>query len=76
MIFTHQEELDLSLYDKYSIPFDRKAYIFTFDRIIEERSYDIENEVISMGYTIHNEDLKQVSTNIFDFILIVSKADT
>ncbi len=70
MFYSSKEELEISLYTKYGIPMDEIAFIYKFDHIIEERSYDIENEFSFSGKTIYYSDLVQVSTNVFNFIVI------
>lgn len=55
------------------IPKGSRGYRLKFDHIIEERSYDIENQLLAEGYMIHSEKLIQVSINVFNYVVIASK---
>ena len=73
MIYSSRSKVDLDDFQKYNIPEGSMAYELQYDHIIEERSYDIENELICEGYKIHFEDLIPVSINIYNYVVIVSK---
>lgn len=72
MHYSSKTLLDDDEMSKYSISKDIKAYRLKYDHIIEERSYDIENELIDQGYHIYSEELIQVSTNVYNYVVIAS----
>lgn len=73
MVYSSRSKVDTCDFQKYNIAQGSVAYKLKYDHIIEERSYDIENELIGEGYTIHFEDLIPVSVNIYNYVIIVSK---
>jgi hypothetical protein len=74
MHYSSKTHLDDDEMSKYQIPNHAKAYKLKFDHIIEERSYDIENQLIDDGYQIHSDELIQVSTNVYNYIVIAIKS--
>lgn len=74
MHYSSKRHLNDDEMSKFNIPTHSKAYKLKFDHIIEERSYDIENQLIDEGYRIHSDELVQVSTNVYNYIVIVIKS--
>lgn len=74
MIHCSKRPLDLSEYAKYDISKEFNAFEYKFDHIIEERSYDIESDILEEGLIIHHDELIQVSINVYNYIVIVSKS--
>lgn len=68
-----KEKLSPDQIQKYGLDPQLCLYRYVFETIIEERSYDIENEYLDKGHIIHFQDLIQKATNIFDYVLVVSK---
>lgn len=73
MHYSSKTLLDDDEMSKYKISSNFKAYKLKFDHIIEERTYDIDNQLVDEGYVIHSEDLIQVSTNVYNYVVIAIK---
>lgn len=58
---------------KYKIPLDREAFLYEFDKIIEERCDEFEYQLEREGYTIVSQDLEPVAVSIFNFKVIAYK---
>ena len=70
---TRKRALDNSEKQKYNISQDKKAYLFEFDKIIEERCDEFDYQLESDGYTIVFQDLEPAAVSIFNYTVIAYK---
>lgn len=73
MIPARESLLDDDQKKKYKIPLDKEAYLYEFDKIIEERCDEFDNQLESEGYTIVYQDLEPAAVSIFNYVVVAFK---
>lgn len=73
MIPARERLLEITEKQKYNIPLDKEAYLFEFDKIIEERCDEFDNQLEGEGYIIVFQDLEPAAVSIFNYKVIAYK---
>jgi hypothetical protein len=73
MIPARETKLDNNEKLKYDIPLDKNAFLFEFDKIIEERCDEYDFELEALGYTIVFQDMEPAAVSIFNYKVVAYK---
>ena len=75
MIPTRQKPLERNEKLKFKIPIDSEAWIFEFDKIIEERCDQFDYELEEEGYIIISQELTPAAVSIFNYKVIAFRKE-
>jgi len=68
-----QRKLNLKETKEFDIPKGFEAFIFSLDKVIEERCDEFDYQLEDQGYEIVHREFKRVATSIYNYEVVAYK---